>query len=123
MNGVRVVGDTNVILYLLRGDKDVSEILQSKDLYLSFITEIELLSFKNLTAEETAKIKSFLSDCFIVDINSDIKHTAIHFRKKYSLKLPDAIILATAHFLDVPLITADKIYKKVEEMTIIILEK
>jgi len=47
MSGNKLVADTNIILYLLNGDHTVKEILQGKDVYISFITEIELYSFKN----------------------------------------------------------------------------
>jgi predicted nucleic acid-binding protein len=38
---------------------------------------------------------------------------------KYRLKLPDAIIAATCYYLDLPLVSADKIFSKVEEITLI----
>jgi len=40
-----------------------------------------------------------------------------------SLKLPDAIIVATAYFFDMPLLTADRDFLKVKEADIILYEK
>jgi predicted nucleic acid-binding protein len=40
-------------------------------------------------------------------------------RKNYNTKLPDSIIIASALYLDLPLITPDVEFKKVEELTLI----
>jgi predicted nucleic acid-binding protein len=60
------------------------------------------------------KIKEFISECTIIDITEGIKDFAIDIRQNYSIKLPDCIILATALWLNMPLITADQDFKKVE---------
>ena len=54
----------------------------------------------------------------IIDINPVIKSYTIEFRKKYKLKLPDAIIAATAQFLNIPLVTADKSFNKINEIIV-----
>lgn len=46
MNGNKLLLDTNIILYLLNGDNTLVDILQGKTPYISFITELELFSFK-----------------------------------------------------------------------------
>ncbi|MBK8549787.1 MAG: type II toxin-antitoxin system VapC family toxin [Ignavibacteria bacterium] len=123
MNGNRICADTNIILYLLSGKSFViSEMLQGKEVYISFITELELLSYNNTTPEDLGKIKTFLNECIIIDVNSEIKLISIDIRMKYKLKIPDTIILATAKFLNLPLLTADKIFKKVSEYDIILFE-
>jgi hypothetical protein len=38
MNGNKIFVDTNIILYLLSGDKTLAELLDRKQLYISFIT-------------------------------------------------------------------------------------
>ncbi len=49
MNGKEILVDTNIILYLLDGSDELEKFLQGKDLYVSFITELELLGYKNIT--------------------------------------------------------------------------
>ena len=44
-------------------------------------------------------------------------------RRNYSLKLPDSIILATSLWLNMPLVTADKDFKKVEIADLIFFER
>jgi predicted nucleic acid-binding protein len=58
----------------------------------------------------------------IIDINSGIKHKAIEIRKEARLKLPDAIIAATAMSMDLPLLTADKAFSKIADPRIILYE-
>lgn len=122
MSGISLVVDTNIILYLLSGDQLVAEILNEKQIYISFITELELLSFKELTKSEHQKISEFISECTIIDINPSIKKQSVSLRKKYTLKLPDAIVVATSEFLNIPLITADARLKKVKEIDLVFYE-
>ncbi len=108
--------DTNIVLYLLSGDKTIATLLNDKDVYISFITEMELLSYKKLTTSEETKIKNFLSDIFIIEMNSAIKMKAIQIRKNNALKLPDSIIAATAEHLNLPLLTSDEGFKKISSL-------
>lgn len=73
MSGNSVVLDTNIVLYLLNGDKILSELLFQKKLYLSFITQLELLGFRGITNHQQKEISKFISDCIVIDINDDIK--------------------------------------------------
>ena len=98
MNGNSILLDTNIVLYLLNGDKTLIPLLENKRLFVSFITEIELLSYKGIKDKDQAILKEFLSECLIVDINQLIKENTVEIRKKYSLKLPDCII-DTCHSL------------------------
>ena len=108
MNGNNVIIDTNVVLYLLRGDLILQEFLREKDFSLSFITELGLLGFRAITHEEESALRIFLDECAIFNVNRGIKQITIDLRRKYSLKLPDALVAATAIFLGIPLLSADK---------------
>jgi hypothetical protein len=44
--------DTNIVLYLLNGEETIIPLLEEKNLFLSFITQLELLGTRNLTAAE-----------------------------------------------------------------------
>jgi predicted nucleic acid-binding protein len=52
MNGNSVLLDTNIVLYLLGGDKVLAELLNQKKLYLSFISQLELLGFRGITQKQ-----------------------------------------------------------------------
>ena len=97
--------DTNIVLYLLGGR--LADPLPSGRYFVSVITEIELLSYPNLNSDEERQIRNFLSDITVVGIDDNIKELAIILRKNYRLRLPDAIIVATAKSLDAILFTND----------------
>jgi predicted nucleic acid-binding protein len=119
MSGKEILVDTNILLYLLGGSSTLEEFLQGKDVYLSFITELELIGFRNDTAKEETKINELLNDCSIIPLNNLIKEKYAEIRKKYKLKLADAIIAATALTFNFPLITSDKQFKTVKEFNLI----
>ncbi|MDZ7648402.1 MAG: hypothetical protein U5K54_15120 [Cytophagales bacterium] len=73
MNGNSVVLDTNIVLYLLSGDQVLSELLNGKKIYLSFISQLELLGFKGITSKQQTEIGKFIDDCIVIDINEEIK--------------------------------------------------
>ena len=108
--------DTNAVLYYLT-DNTIFSI--NAEFIISFITEIELLSYPFISEHEKNIIKKFLNSISIIDINQEIKEKTINFRKDYKLKIPDAIICATSNFLNIPLITDDRQLFKVKECSII----
>ncbi|MCB8999520.1 MAG: type II toxin-antitoxin system VapC family toxin [Bacteroidales bacterium] len=123
MNGNRLFLDTNIILYFLSGDETLAELLDGKQFYLSFITQLELLAYSGISGKEQKIIEELLNQCIIIDINTEIKIKVIEIRKKYKLKLPDSIISATSLYLDLPLITADSEFKLVKELNLIYYER
>lgn len=102
---MRIVLDTNAVLYLLGGR--LAEPLPKADFYVSVITEIELLSYPLLNPDDEAEIHAFLDDVTIIDLTEQIKQSAIKLRRQYRFKLPDALIVATAYFLNADLLTND----------------
>lgn len=123
MNGNNIFLDTNIVLYLLSGDETLADLLDGKSIYLSFITELELLGYKEISSEELKKVEGFLNSVSIVDINSEIKKITIGLRKNYKVKLPDALIAASSYYLNFPLITADRELSKISELNIFQYEK
>lgn len=123
MSGNSLLLDTNTVLYLLAGDETLAEFLNGKKLYISIITELELLSYKHFKAKELKILNEFLSELQIVNITEEIKNFAIEIRRTSSLKLPDCIIAATSLGLRIPLISADKALKNVNTLDLIIYEK
>lgn len=120
MSGNKFFLDTNIVLYLLHGDETIAELLNGKQLFVSFISQLELLGYPGLDVNERNKIKQFLDECTILDINEGIKQQVIEIRSLLRIKLPDAIIAASAIFYDLPLISADKDLKKVKNLGLIV---
>jgi predicted nucleic acid-binding protein len=100
-----IVLDTNIVLYFLGGR--LANPLPSGKYFVSVITEIELLSYPGLSSSEEVQISNFLKSVTIFGLESYIKKLAITLSKQYKLKIPDAIIAATAQFLNATLFTND----------------
>ena len=123
MNGNNILLDTNTVLYFLSGDETVADFIQGKKLFISIITELELLSYKHLTLKEVKIITAFLKEIHIENISQQIKEEAIKIRRNSNLKLPDAIIAATSIYLQIPVFSADKELKSVNGLDFIYYEK
>lgn len=123
MSGNSFLLDTNAVLYVLNGDETLADFLFEKELYLSIISEMELLSYKNITEEEKKSIKHFLNEFVIINIDERIKQNAIEIKKATSLKLPDSIIAATSLSLKLPFITSDNNLKHVGKLNLVYYEK
>jgi predicted nucleic acid-binding protein len=59
MSGKEILIDTNIVIYLLSGSHELQDYLQGKDLYISFITELELLGYKSITQKHEAELLNF----------------------------------------------------------------
>ena len=97
--------DTNVVIYAQKGV--LVEPLPLGRFFVSVITEIELLSFHGLTADQDCAVREMLADVTIVEINPSIKSMAISIRRRYRLRIPDAIIAATGMVVEAELLTND----------------
>lgn len=112
MNGIKgkVLIDSNIFIYYFNGEKQVKIIMdkirnQEVIGYFSVISYIELLCYPGLTKSEESKIKHFLRGLVQVKLEDNIVETTIKIRKLYKVRLPDAIIAATAIVKNLQLIT------------------
>ena len=119
MSGNSLLIDTNIALYLLNGDTTIAELLNGRDVHVSFITELELLGFQDIKEEDRSIIEDLLNNCIIVDLNQAIKRITINLKQNYKLKLPDAIIAATSIYMNLPLISADKDFDRISDLQFI----
>ena len=120
MSGTSIVLDTNVSLYLLKGDRRLAAMLEKRPLRISQITRMELLSYSGITNGELKRVEVFLESWPVEPIHPAIEALAIAIRHKHKLKLPDSIIAATASHLDIPLMTADlRLAKLMSEVQVV----
>ena len=119
--GQKYLIDTNVII-----DAQMAKIPDSgmnflksiinSEFNVSFITYIEFLGYKNISNTST----DFISLANIIEVNKNIIHTCIELRKSVRIKLPDAIIAATAVSEDFTLITHNhKDFAAVKQLKVI----
>jgi len=112
--GVKAVLDTNVVIYLHKGL--LAENLPVGKYAISVITEMELLSFAGLTEDQRTWLQRFINDLEIIGIDSDVKQRAIRLRLEQHLKLPDAIIAATAISRNAVLLSNDQQFDGIPEL-------
>ena len=118
MNGIKILADTNAIIYHLAGNDKLEAVLNNNLVYISAITYTELLS-KQLASNEEIVLKDYLNALHIIHTNDIICEIAADLRKSYKIKLPDAIIAATCFFLNLPSVTFDEIFFKIDDLKIL----
>jgi predicted nucleic acid-binding protein len=96
MGGVKGVFDTNILIDYLNGHPPAAtELGRHTDKVISRITFMEVLVGVRNTTEET-QARTFLGTFRTVDLSLLVVEEAIRLRRTMKIKLPDAIIYATA---------------------------
>jgi predicted nucleic acid-binding protein len=72
---------------------------------ISIITHIEVLGFSNIDETEEDKLRDFVSISRILSLNTQVALKAIEIKRNIRIKLPDAVIAATALISGLKLIT------------------
>ena len=102
--------DTNAIIYYLDEDPTVVPLLdpilgQDMAIFVSVVTELELLSHPGLTEEDMAEIQQLLTSVVIFPLESRLAQLAGALRRQYHLKTPDSVVAATALLTRTTLVT------------------
>ena len=99
------VFDTNILVDYLIGISAASrEIERYEEIAISIVTWMEVLAGAD-DAEEEAVMREFLSRFKVQPVEKAVAERAIKIRRQHKLKLPDAIIWATAKELGRILVT------------------
>jgi predicted nucleic acid-binding protein len=120
MSGIDHLLDTNVVIGLLKGAESAVALAQQAGMALdraavSQITRMELPGFAGLNDAEEQAARAFLSAFQVVGITAEIEDKAIRLRRSGALKLPDAIVAATALSTGAALLTLDQRLSRVVE--------
>jgi len=107
--------DTNIVIYHLGGR--LAHPLSEGEYAVSVITELELLSYSDFSDAEEQATLEFLRRVRIIGLSQETKRKTVEIRRGTHMKLPDAIIAATALALDLELITNDPMFKQVKEIS------
>lgn len=123
MNGNRYVLDTNAAIALLQGNSKLLQLTHDAGwLGISIISYIEFLCFSGLTATDRALSEQFVERVEVLGLgleNREIIDAAIHIRQASRMKLPDAIIAATAIARGASLVTNYSHFNLVEILVIV----
>jgi predicted nucleic acid-binding protein len=120
MSGEKYVADTNAFMLLLAEHPSIESKLDTRWHY-HFITEIELLGKPGISAREIGSIQGLLKICTRIRHNESITSLAISLRQRFKLKVPDALIAATAIDAKLPLLTFDKDFVRISTLDVILL--
>lgn len=102
--------DTNILIYHLAGvltdqaEATLADALESGSC-ISIITRIELLGWRKHSPDSLKAAEALLQSVSEIPLHEEIIRLCISFRQNYPIKLPDAIIAATARYTKVPLMT------------------
>ena len=109
-----ILVDTCILIDFLRGEQSVYDFFvddETVELAMSTVTMMELLvgAFNNREVQQIQKAFKKVKNIFI---NEDISRIAqdliIKYTKSHNLKIPDALIAATASAMNVALITYNR---------------
>lgn len=110
MSGNKSILDSNLIIFLSKGKIDLAKLRSTYDkFYVSIITYMEVYGYEFTIQTEKDLIDEFFDSVEIIEINKEIADQAIIYRKNKTkkIKLPDAIILASAKYANADLLTDD----------------
>jgi predicted nucleic acid-binding protein len=107
---MRYLLDTNVVINYLdaslpvAGMQLLNDIVDS-DPMISIITKMETLGYNFTSIDEQITMETFINGSIILELNNDIVEKTIAIRKSKKIKLPDAIIAATALAYDLVVVS------------------
>ena len=119
MNGNNYLLDTNILVYALKGISSVVPYFE-ENCFVSVVTEIEIIGVEGLNRKELSVRQSAVNYCTIIPLTTAIKNEAIRLKQQFKIKLPDAVIAATALVEGYTLITADKGFKRFTSLQLIL---
>ena len=108
---MKVVLDTNILIDLANGHQVARNFLLSltQEASISTVSWMEVMVGAK-TSQEKEKLTKLLLFFPVIETNATIAELTVEIRQKHRLHLPDAMILATARYLDACLLTRDTGY-------------
>ena len=120
--GTRYLIDTSAIIDFCNGKLSLKgkNLLLAVQPEISIVTNIELFASKDISQQEQTVLRKFVSLALIHPVTTDIVEPAILIRQNHKMKLPDAIIAATAVIFNLTLITRNtKDFKSIYGLSLI----
>jgi predicted nucleic acid-binding protein len=115
--------DTNILIYHLQRSlsaeftEQLALTIVAQQAYISVITRIEMLAWKGHTDLSLQQTTELLAQLPELGLNEAVIAQTIYVRKVHGLKLPDALIAATALVHGLQLVTANTAdFKRVDSL-------
>ncbi len=118
----KLLVDTNILIYLDGGSENAAKALVDRNLFLSFISEIQLLGTPALSKNKIRDLEKMMDSFEVIEFSNNLKRKTIELKQKLKIKVPDAIIAATAIEYNLPLLTSDKSFLGIPELYCVLFE-
>ena len=112
---MKLLLDTNAIIDFLKQKRsafDLSSLLLEHECFVSVIVKLELLKYPDIMPSEEYAINEFIRLVPVIPLNEAIENEVIALSRATKLKLPDAIIGATAIIYGAKVVTRDPHFLK-----------
>jgi predicted nucleic acid-binding protein len=124
--GQRLLFDSNILILHLRYALDdattklLDAAVQNKLAAISVITRSEVLAWSSHTDESLETAQSLLTNFVSIPVDAQIADAAAQIRRSVNIKLPDALIAATALDAQRTLVTANvRDFEKIGDLVLV----
>jgi len=120
---LKLLLDTNAIIDFLKQKNDpldLYSLILHHECFVSIIVKLELLKYPEITSNEEYAITEFFRFIPIIPLNEAIENETIALSRSTKLKLPDAIIGATAIVNNARIVTRDPHFLKCQYKKLLI---
>jgi hypothetical protein len=114
-----IILDSNTIIYLSKGLLAIDDVLPDGEVYaVSVVTYMEVMGYLFESVHEEQLVTALFDHLKIIMIDEQIAKQVIALRKHHKIKLPDAIICATALTYHAQLFTNDDRLKQIKDLKV-----
>jgi len=121
MQNNKILIDTKIIAALLDGQSEISSFLQGKDVYISIITEMELLGNANLDTKKIVLLKRIIREFTVIALTDSIKERAIILGHEFGVRLEEAIKAASAIEKQIPMCSSNNNLAKINQLDLLLI--
>ena len=106
----RFLLDSNVLIDTLNQKLNLLGFLNNFpdcEVYINLVVEIEVLAKSGMSEQEEAEVRALLDSFKWVEIGKSVREIAVQIRRTKELRLPDALIAASAITLNATVLSND----------------
>lgn len=120
MHSNKILIDTRILAALLDGNYEISSFLQGKDVYISIITEMELLGTASLDTKKIVLLKRIIREFTVIALTDSVKERAIILGHEFGVNLDEAIKAASAIEKQIPMCSSNKNLTKISQLDLLL---
>lgn len=106
---INAIFDSDILINYSKEEINLDNYFNNYEkIFISVITYMEIFGYEFKNKNEEILLNKIMEKIDTININEDIISKVIEVRKNFKVKLPDAIIFATATYLNADLITINE---------------